>query len=203
MAASLFLPWKNSDEGASVVLPLPKPSRAPVSEPQQKLLPSSLPFQRTLQDESRLLSYYMTLSCNIWGMRALLCGSFFDPAVSCNLVSPWMQPVFEIIDSIIAREEFKSLAMVMKQEATESCSLMARCYRTRNGEDHTSRSNYGTGARQEGSIRTVSRATNRMNWMLYLIIVRYESPINIFGSLKCPTVGYRKTILLTATIFRC
>ena len=90
LAASLLLSWKNSDEDTSVVL---KPSRAPASEPQQKSLPSSLPFQRTLQDESRLLPYYMTLSCNIWGMRALLCGFFFDPAVSCNLVSPWMQPV--------------------------------------------------------------------------------------------------------------
>ena len=31
LAASLFLPWKNSDDGASAVLPLPKPSRIPVS----------------------------------------------------------------------------------------------------------------------------------------------------------------------------
>jgi hypothetical protein len=120
LAASLFLPWKNSDEDACVVFPLPKPSRAPASEPQQKSVPSSLPFKRTLQDESRLLPYYITLSCNIWGMRALLCGSFFDPAVSCNLVSLWMQPVFEIIDP---REEFTSLAIIMSRRQPSLAAL--------------------------------------------------------------------------------
>lgn len=65
----------------------------------------------------------MTLSCNIRGLRALLCGSFFDPAVSCNLVSPWMQPVFEIIDPIIAREEFTSLAMIMSKRQPSLAAL--------------------------------------------------------------------------------
>lgn len=109
LAASLFLPWKNSDAGVSAVLPLPRPCRKPRSKPS----PSSVRFQRILQDESRLLPYYMTLSCNIWGLRALLSGSFFDPAVSCNLVSPWIQPIFEIIDPIIARGEYTSLATLM------------------------------------------------------------------------------------------
>jgi hypothetical protein len=45
-------------------------------------------------------------------MRTLL---FFDPAVSYNLVSPWMQPAFEIIDPIIAREGFTSLTMIMSR----------------------------------------------------------------------------------------
>ncbi|KAL9632748.1 MAG: hypothetical protein Q9204_003664 [Flavoplaca sp. TL-2023a] len=90
LAASLFLPWKNSDDGASAVLPLPKPSRIPVSRPRQKPPPGSLHFERSVQSESLLLPYYMTLSCNIRGLRALLSGSFFDPAISCNLVSLWM-----------------------------------------------------------------------------------------------------------------
>jgi hypothetical protein len=123
LAVSLFLPWKNSDGGPSVILPLPKPSRAPVPELQQKSSPSSFPLLRTLQDQSRLLPYYMTLSCNTRGLRALLCGSFFDPAVSCNLVSPWMQPVFDIIDPIIAREEFTSLAMIMSKRQPSLAAL--------------------------------------------------------------------------------
>ncbi len=109
LAASLFLPWKNSDEGASANLPLPKPSR----NPRSKSSPSSVHFQRSLQDESRLLPYYMTLSCNIWGLRSLLSGSFFDPAVSCNLVSPWIQPIFETVDPIIARDEYTSFTIIM------------------------------------------------------------------------------------------
>jgi hypothetical protein len=109
LAASLFLPWKNSDKGASAVLPLPQPCRNPRSKPS----PSSVHFQRSLQDESRLLPYYMTLSCNVWGLRALLSGSFFNPAVSCNLVDPWIQPIFEIIDSVIARGDYTSFATIM------------------------------------------------------------------------------------------
>jgi hypothetical protein len=65
----------------------------------------------------------MTLSCNIRGLRALLSGSFFDPAVSCNLVSLWMQPVFEIIDPIIAREEFTSLAIIMSRRQPTLATL--------------------------------------------------------------------------------
>ena len=51
-------------------------------------------------------------------MRALLCNSFFDPTVSYNLVSPWMQPVF-----IIAGEEFTSLAMIMSRRQPSLAAL--------------------------------------------------------------------------------
>ena len=113
LAALLFLPWKNSDNDISVVLPLPKPSRIQVFKRRQKSPPDSFHFERSLQSESLLLSSYMTLSCNIRGLRALLSDSFFDPAISCNFISPWMQSNFEIIDPIIAREEFTSLAIIM------------------------------------------------------------------------------------------
>src|ERR1700733_3980210 len=56
-------------------------------------------------------------------MRALLYNSFFDPAVSYNLVSPWMQPVFEIIDPIIAREGFTSLTMIMSRRQPSLAAL--------------------------------------------------------------------------------
>ncbi|KAI4161740.1 MAG: hypothetical protein L6R39_000033 [Caloplaca ligustica] len=123
LAASLFLPWKNRDECASIILPLPKISQTMVSKPQRKSLSGSLHLKKCLQSESRLLPYYMTLSSNIRGMRALLSGSFFDPTVTCNLVSPWMQPVFEIIDPIIAREEFTSLAIIMSRRQPTLATL--------------------------------------------------------------------------------
>ena len=56
-------------------------------------------------------------------MRALLYNSFFDPTVSYNLVSPWMQPVFEIINPIIAREGFTSLTMIMSRRQPSLAAL--------------------------------------------------------------------------------
>lgn len=123
LATSLFLPWKNSDGSPSATIPLPKPTQTPVPRLRQKTSSSSFSLHRTFQDQSRLLPYYMTLSCNIHGLRALLCGSFFDPVISCNLVSPWMQPVFETIDPILAREEFTSLATIMSKRQPNLAAL--------------------------------------------------------------------------------
>jgi len=55
----------------------------------------------------------MSLSCNRQGIEALLCGSFFGLEVSCNLVSPWLEPIFEVIDPLVARADYETLAMVM------------------------------------------------------------------------------------------
>ena len=123
LAASLFLPWKSHPKGGSAVLPLPRPSRTPASELRQKSIPHPLEFERCLQNEYRLLPYYMTLSCNIHGLRALLAGSFFDAGVPCNLVSPWLQPIFEIIDPIIARGDFTSFAVIMSKRQPRLVAL--------------------------------------------------------------------------------
>ena len=123
LAASLFLPWKNTDQDASVILPFPKISQRLISKPQRELLSGSLRLKKCLQSEFRLLPYYMTLSSNIRGLRALLSGTFFDPTVTCNLVSPWMQPVFDIVDPIIAREEFTSLAIIMSRRQPALATL--------------------------------------------------------------------------------
>lgn len=59
------------------------------------------------------MPYYMTLSCNIKGLRALLAGSFFDPDTPCNLVGPWMQLAFEVIDPLLDRGDSIGLAAVL------------------------------------------------------------------------------------------
>ncbi|RAL17789.1 uncharacterized protein BO97DRAFT_430721 [Aspergillus homomorphus CBS 101889] len=43
---------------------------------------------------------YMALSSNVWGMRSLLCGTFFNADIECNLVSAWLNPAFAIIDPL-------------------------------------------------------------------------------------------------------
>lgn len=37
--------------------------------------------------------YYITLSCNPETIISSLCGSFWEPVVPCNLVSPWLHPI--------------------------------------------------------------------------------------------------------------
>ncbi|TVY87979.1 hypothetical protein LAWI1_G007143 [Lachnellula willkommii] len=68
-----------------------------------------------LQD-FRLLPYYMTLSCRKRGIESLLCSTFFDPHIPCNLVSAWIQPIFEVLDPLIAKKDYKVLAMVLGRQ---------------------------------------------------------------------------------------
>ncbi|KAF4611379.1 hypothetical protein G7Y89_g15633 [Cudoniella acicularis] len=96
LAATLTFPFLGA---RSAKLPLPNllpTSTMPTSPP--TFLGERHQKKGTILEESKLLSYYMTLSCNTRGMHALLCGSFFDPQVPCNLVSPLFQPILEIID---------------------------------------------------------------------------------------------------------
>jgi hypothetical protein len=123
LAASLFLPWKNGEKDSPVSLPVPKIFQAPTVSERKPSSSSSSPLQNTLRTQYQLLPYYMTLSCNVWGLRALLCGTFYEPAVPCILVSPWLQPVFEMIDPIIAREDFGRFVTIMSKRQPRLAAL--------------------------------------------------------------------------------
>jgi hypothetical protein len=108
LAAALYIPLLS---GTTIPLPLPK---NPVIEP--RLISTS-----TLSKDSnsaylqqrQFLPYYMTLSCNPFGIRSLLCSVFFNIDVECNLVSAWLTPCFAIVDPLIEREEFTKLATLL------------------------------------------------------------------------------------------
>ena len=74
-------------------------------------------------EESKLLRYYITLSCNTRRLHTLLCGSFFDPQVSCNLVSPWFQLIKEIIDPLVKIGDFESIAIIMGRRQPKLAAL--------------------------------------------------------------------------------
>lgn len=61
----------------------------------------------------RILPRYITLSCNPRGLMALLCGSFFDPTIECNVVSSWFQAMSSIIDAFIENHNCKGLIAIM------------------------------------------------------------------------------------------
>ena len=124
LAATLTFPFLSN---MTATLPLPKPYSHPIScettsraSSTASISPSMSPSSSASRleadivlEEGRLLPYYMTLSCDCRGMQSLLCGSFFDPEVCCNLVSSWLEPIFSIIDPIIERGDFEKLAIVM------------------------------------------------------------------------------------------
>lgn len=116
LAAALYIPFLN---GRSVTLPLPTPVlRAQSASTSQCAQVSDL-----ISEHERLLSYYMTLSCNTWGMRSLLCSTFFDARVECNLVSAWINPAFVVIDPLVKEESFIMLAKVLAKHDPELASL--------------------------------------------------------------------------------
>ncbi|KAJ8070713.1 hypothetical protein OCU04_001084 [Sclerotinia nivalis] len=133
LAATLTFPFLNN---MTAMLPLPKLNSCPIPSKTMSLAllptsiyPSTPPFSPSrleteiVFEEGKLLPYYMTLSCDSRGMQSLLCGSFFDPEVSCNLVSPWLEPIFSIIDPIIQRGDYGALAIVMGKRQPKLASL--------------------------------------------------------------------------------
>ncbi|KAL8706510.1 MAG: hypothetical protein Q9201_000442 [Fulgogasparrea decipioides] len=114
LAATLFLPWEISNRGEPAVLPMPKLSRVARSQPSAETHIIT-PCQASIMAEYHLLPYYMTLSCNIWGLRAPLAASCFDPEITCNLVSPWVQSDTEITSLVIARGGWASFATMMSK----------------------------------------------------------------------------------------
>lgn len=92
LAAALLFP---SLKGSIARLPFPKPPEERIHSILSDLNPldqSNIPatFTDVVFQESSRIPYYMTLSCNTFGMRAVLCGTFFDPETFCNQVSVWL-----------------------------------------------------------------------------------------------------------------
>ncbi|PKY08595.1 hypothetical protein P168DRAFT_286710 [Aspergillus campestris IBT 28561] len=54
------------------------------------------PSEQTTTDQLAIyesLSFYLTLSCNHSVIMSSLCGSFWEPSIPCNLVTPWLHPI--------------------------------------------------------------------------------------------------------------
>ena len=73
--------------------------------------------------EGSLLSYYTILSCNVWGMQALFCNIFFDFEISCNVVSPWLKPIFKIINFIVKDDRYEILIMIIDKRQFKFATL--------------------------------------------------------------------------------
>ena len=112
LAAAMFIPFHN---GGTVSLPLPTPYV--LSEitpyPSPSLNRNVTPSFPDVVDEGEDLPYYMTLSCNGWGLRSLLHSTFFNAEVPCNLVGAWLEPAFELIGPMLTHGDYEQLATVL------------------------------------------------------------------------------------------
>lgn len=106
LSAALYIPFLS---GKSASLPLPRPVlRSQSSTSSQPAQSSNL-----VAEHGKFLTYYMTLSCNVWGMRSLLHSTFFNAEIECNLVSAWLNPAFAIIDQLVQEDNQSMLANVL------------------------------------------------------------------------------------------
>ncbi|KAI9750145.1 MAG: hypothetical protein M4579_006586 [Chaenotheca gracillima] len=121
MCAAFYFPLLN---GSTAALPFPRtyPSfRTPAPVTAESLVMASP--RDIVHAESQLLPYYMTLSCHRRGIRSLLSSTFFDPDIYCNLVGPWLEPMFKLVDAVIKREEDRKLALIMARKAPKLGAL--------------------------------------------------------------------------------
>ncbi|KAE8356962.1 hypothetical protein BDV28DRAFT_125990 [Aspergillus coremiiformis] len=115
LVAVLYVPFLS---GRSVSLPMPKQvlrSQSPARFAQ--------PDIDIVGEHGRLLPYYMTLSSNVWGMRSLLCSTFFNADIECNLVTAWLNPAFTILDPLLQANNMPMLAKVLASRQPKFGSL--------------------------------------------------------------------------------
>ncbi|KAL4927728.1 uncharacterized protein BDV17DRAFT_282402 [Aspergillus undulatus] len=96
LSAVLFFPLLHGSR-KDIVLPRPK-----FSHERNKVGLSECKVQPDLAwvQEVHHLDKLLTLSCNTRGIRSLLSTVFYEPGIACNVVSPWLQSMFAVVNSV-------------------------------------------------------------------------------------------------------
>lgn len=63
--------------------------------------------------ELRLLSYYMVLSSNPAFVASALWSVFWEPEVDCNLVTPWFDPIIDVLQPLIENEDLETVGHIL------------------------------------------------------------------------------------------
>jgi hypothetical protein len=117
LASALYIPLLS---GRRISLPMPKPAIEMINQTTPVNPSRNLELVR---NHGRLLPYYMSLSTNVWGMRSLLCSTFFNPDIPCNLVSAWLNPAFAIIDPFLDERNMDKLAAILGRRQPRLAAL--------------------------------------------------------------------------------
>jgi hypothetical protein len=103
LAMALTLPLHNA-ASSTVQVPKPRLGRACISSP--------VGTGDIMQDFDSISSF-MTLSSNPRFLSSALWGSFWEPGVDCNVVSPWCDGIIETLEPLIKAGRLELLAHVL------------------------------------------------------------------------------------------
>ncbi|KAI0909663.1 hypothetical protein F4823DRAFT_593843 [Ustulina deusta] len=103
LSMALTLPLHNETNS---IVKLPKPLL--VRKSTQSTIPSSI-----ITTECNNLSRYMTLSSNPTFLSSALWAVFWEPGIDCNLVSPWCDPIIDVVEPLIEDGDLESLGHVL------------------------------------------------------------------------------------------
>lgn len=110
LAGVLYIPFLRR---TTLFLPFPKQNYQ--MEQNERVGDSSVSIPDLINDLGESLPKYMTLSSNTWGLRSLLCSTFFNPDIECNLVSAWLNPAFAVLDSISLKKNAVAALLTNRQ----------------------------------------------------------------------------------------
>ncbi|KAM6516676.1 hypothetical protein FALCPG4_014851 [Fusarium falciforme] len=123
LAMALTLPLHN--ETASMVK-LPRPFLTRQDDQVASL--------SSIEREYSNLTRYMTLSSNPVFLSSTLWAVFWEPGVECNLVSPWCDPIIDVVKPLVDRGELEMLSHVLALRRPNVAPLwygIAACGRTK------------------------------------------------------------------------
>lgn len=99
-----------------ITIKLPLPVTGPMNS--ESISISTLPSEwETLEDE---LPYFITLSCSPELVTSSLCSMFWEPKITCNMVSPWLHPILNELPLV---EEISSTPGLYHELLATICSL--------------------------------------------------------------------------------
>ncbi|KAM5434694.1 hypothetical protein MferCBS31731_006640 [Microsporum ferrugineum] len=99
LSSTLFLPLLNR-KGNPISLPKPDSYKQHRLRPHIPETTEQKKFGFISDQIVPELDKLLSLSCNTRGLLSLLSSVFYEPRIPCNAVSPWLQSIFAVLDSV-------------------------------------------------------------------------------------------------------
>jgi hypothetical protein len=98
----------------ALTVPLHKNMSSTIQLPKPHLAkPSAVSLESVIDKEFRHLSYYMVLSSNPAFVASALWSVFWEPEVDCNLVTPWFDPIIDVLQPLIEKEDLETVGHIL------------------------------------------------------------------------------------------
>ncbi|KAM0524617.1 hypothetical protein ACHAPE_000715 [Trichoderma viride] len=98
----------------ALTVPLHKNMSSTIHLPKPYLAKSNVvSLTSAIGKEFRQLSYYMVLSSNPAFTASALWSVFWEPEVDCNLVTPWFDPIIDVLQPLIEKEDLETVGHIL------------------------------------------------------------------------------------------